>query len=456
MLNLKSKWVKLSAGLMAGTVLLWASGIAPQAYNLIQANGSSAAKGSTLNLANNTGITWACATVGVVTTCTPTVSGGGGTGGGITVYSGPSVSLLGTQYFPIGGGASNSGTETNVDVESPAAATVSNFYVQLSAALGIGNSAVFTWRDTASPTTLTCTISGSVATSCNDTTHSFNAVQGDLLDIQVVTTGVPSAGSLVMATQFGSLGTPGYITVQNNGTPLAQEPVLNLTNGTNTTMACTDNPGVATNCQVNAGGGGGGFIQTLTAPVAASFTQLNYNVGSGVTTTQVNNTVPVTSITLKQSDPNVTENIAALAKNKVAATFTLTEAWAMGGTSNQSFCGLWLSDGGSPPKNIIMGQQIGPGWRISLFSNFTSFSGDIMGTVTAMPWLLWTRVQETVSNRIYSTSSDGITFSTAVTESNTANFTTAQYGMACEIRGGSGTSGTDIQMTLYSLTETNP
>ena len=38
-------------------------------------------------------------------------------------------------------------------------------------------------------------------------------------------------------------------------------------------------------------GGGGGFIQTLTAPVAANFTALNFNQG-GATTTQTNNSSP--------------------------------------------------------------------------------------------------------------------------------------------------------------------
>jgi hypothetical protein len=128
--------------------------------------------------------------------------GGAGSGSGITVYSGAAVSFAGTLYFPIGGGAVSSGTEANVDVEAPAAATVQNFYVQLASAPGGGDSIVFTWRDNGADTALTCTISGASATSCHDTTHSFNAAQGDLVDIKAVTTG-SVATTAVMATQFG-------------------------------------------------------------------------------------------------------------------------------------------------------------------------------------------------------------------------------------------------------------
>ena len=138
------------------------------------------------------------------TDCTVSASGGGG-GGGITVFSGSSVTLLGTQYLAIGGGAAVSSTEATVEVESPTAAQVSNLSVQISAALGLGASAVFTWRDGGSSQTLTCTISGSSATTCTDNTHSFNVAQGDEIDIQVVTTGTPGAVTVVIASQFGTL-----------------------------------------------------------------------------------------------------------------------------------------------------------------------------------------------------------------------------------------------------------
>ena len=68
---------RLTAGFLLVVALLCGSGITQQAYNLIQGNGTPAARGTTLNLANNTGITWSCTTSGIVTTCTPTLTGGG-------------------------------------------------------------------------------------------------------------------------------------------------------------------------------------------------------------------------------------------------------------------------------------------------------------------------------------------------------------------------------------------
>jgi hypothetical protein len=126
-----------------------------------------------------------------------------GNAAGIVTYSGPSLTFTGTAFFPIGGGGLSSTTETNVDLASPAAATVKNFTVQLSAAPGTGNSIAFTWRDNATSTAITCTVSGS-ATSCSDLTHSFTASAGDLLDIQAVTSGtILSASTAVMGTQVG-------------------------------------------------------------------------------------------------------------------------------------------------------------------------------------------------------------------------------------------------------------
>lgn len=119
----------------------------------------------------------------------PCGSGGGG-GGGVVTYSGPTLSILsGTSFCPIGGGGACSATETNVDIDSSATATVSKLYVQLSAALGVGNSVAVTWRANGASQPLSCTISGAVATSCNDTTHSFTATTGDLLAYQLVFTG---------------------------------------------------------------------------------------------------------------------------------------------------------------------------------------------------------------------------------------------------------------------------
>lgn len=129
-------------------------------------------------------------------------------GGGIVTYSGPSLTITGTLYFPIGGGGVSSSTETNVDVEAPSAATVTNFFAQLSGTLTSGN-AVITWRKNAADTAVTCTITS--GTSCNDTTHSFTVTQGDLVDIKVVASSSSVGLTLVMATQFGTTGSSGTV-----------------------------------------------------------------------------------------------------------------------------------------------------------------------------------------------------------------------------------------------------
>jgi hypothetical protein len=132
-----------------------------------------------------------------------------GSAAGIVTYSGPSLTFTGTAFFPIGGGGLSSTTETNVDLAAPATATVKNFTVQLSVAPGTGNSIAFTWRDNATSTAITCTVSGS-ATSCSDLTHSFTASAGDFLDIQAVTSGtIISASTAVMGTQVGVASSSG-------------------------------------------------------------------------------------------------------------------------------------------------------------------------------------------------------------------------------------------------------
>jgi hypothetical protein len=140
------------------------------------------------------------------------ICGASSTGGGIVVYSAASLSLTGTQFIPIGGGGLPNATETNVDTASPSSATVANLDVQISSAPGMGNSIVFTWRKNAASTSLTCTISGAVATSCSDITHSFSVGQGDLLTIQLVTTGViAGTPNLIATAQFGTTGSNGTV-----------------------------------------------------------------------------------------------------------------------------------------------------------------------------------------------------------------------------------------------------
>lgn len=127
-------------------------------------------------------------------------------GGGIVTGSTSALSLTGTVYLPIGGGGFSSGTEANVDIDAPATSTISNFFVQLSAAPGVGNSVSFTIRKNGIDTAVTCTISGT-NTSANDTSHTLSVAQGDLLTIKVVPTGtIVATPNVLTSLQWGTAG----------------------------------------------------------------------------------------------------------------------------------------------------------------------------------------------------------------------------------------------------------
>jgi len=94
------------------------------------------------------------------------------------------------------------------------------------------------------------------------------------------------SGDIATVTANGG-GGAGYDTIQANGTPLAQEPILNIINGTNTTVSCTDDPvNTRTTCTVNASGGGSGktlgsVIVQSQSPIQAAVIILPISVTSG-------------------------------------------------------------------------------------------------------------------------------------------------------------------------------
>lgn len=246
--------------------------------------------------------------------------------------------------------------------------------------------------------------------------------------------------------------------VENNAVALPQEPKVNLIPGSNVTITAVDNPGASrTDVTLAASAGSNPFIQSLTAPVAANFTQTNYNTGASVVTTESDLTIPVTAITIKQHDPAATLNMALLMKSKLAATFTITIGFSFVAVSPNNLAGIWLSDSAAGPNIIGMFFQSNNGLRISLFSNYTTYGSDIANLTSWLPIgpLAWLRIQETVSARIYSVSSDGVNWAQAMTEANSAHFTTTKYGFGVECRG-SGANNPDTIATFYHFSETNP
>ena len=145
--------------------------------------------------------------------------GGGSAGGGVLGYSASALTLpvAGTIFLSPVGGALPSATESNVSLSAPAAAAISNFYVALSLPPGTGNTITFTWRVAGSSSTLTCPIADG-ATSCSDTTHSFTPVVGDLLSVQIVTTGTVVIAPLVrFVAEYGVTGGGGGTPGGSNG-----------------------------------------------------------------------------------------------------------------------------------------------------------------------------------------------------------------------------------------------
>src|SRR5208337_420450 len=70
--------LKAGSWLLLVVALLCGSGIAPQAYNLIESNGTPVTRGTTLNMSNTASVTWSCTTTGAVTACQATSTGSGG------------------------------------------------------------------------------------------------------------------------------------------------------------------------------------------------------------------------------------------------------------------------------------------------------------------------------------------------------------------------------------------
>lgn len=276
--------------------------------------------------------------------------------------------------------------------------------------------------------------------------------------------------------EIGSPASPvagiGRIYFDSTGHLLSSKNSSGAITHTVATSACSGGTPVVGNINADgtvtcaaSGGGGGGFIQALTAPVSGNFSPINFS-GSGVTTTQVNGTTPVTYITLRQQDPTHTGNLAAISKAKIAATFTITEAFSISGDVNAGTkAGIWLNDSGtnslffciyqSPNNDGAFYPEI---FSATSFNNAGSGGANVFapgGNGGPYGPLIWFRVQETVSARNYYMSSDGATFYLIFTESNTANLTTANYGMGIFYFNGGGQTY-DGGITLYSFSETNP
>jgi hypothetical protein len=144
------------------------------------------------------------------------------TGPSISIYSGSGgFGLTGTRFFPIGGGGNPpNSVESVVQTTITATTTLSRFGVRVSNPLGAGNVAVFTVRNNAADTSLTCTITNPAMT-CQDVTHTVNVAAGDVVATKAVFNSTVATGSSPIVTfsmQIGAAGVaPGQITLILSG-----------------------------------------------------------------------------------------------------------------------------------------------------------------------------------------------------------------------------------------------
>jgi hypothetical protein len=341
--------------------------------------------------------------------------------GALLMYSAAAnltVLNAGLGFMPVAGGGPAFDSETVFTFPSPTAFIAQNLVVALGLPAGAGNSVTVTLRVNGVSTPLAVTIAGATAVAASDTVDQVQVNVGDIIDFMLTATGVFSGAN-----------------------------VLTFQTSINTGGASSG----------GGGGGSGAFFQTLTPPVPGDFTQINFNTG-GCTTTQVNNT---NSITLVQNDPAQALEIAGLTKAPINALFTIKMGFtiaANAGNANGGVTGgLWLNDGSA--LNIVFMLNSAQAFEISFYNNFQgSFNANLFANpIAPMPLgpLVWLQIQETASDRIFSFSSDGENFFEMFSESVTAHFTTAQYGMFVECRMVPGLPGVG-SLTCYSFAESTP
>jgi hypothetical protein len=160
---------------------------------------------------------------------TAATAGGGGSGNGVTVYSGVAgISLSGTIYFPIGGGADASALPGTVNALMETGGTLKNFGASISIATGNTTSVVLTVYQNFATTPITCTITNP-ATTCSDTTHSITFAAGDTICVQAVFTGsIIVTPTFVFTSQVGATGSSGSFVLIEEHTA-ASSAALNFT-----------------------------------------------------------------------------------------------------------------------------------------------------------------------------------------------------------------------------------
>ena len=114
---------------------------------------------------------------------------------------GSTASTTGTVYASLGSYSAWDAGENLRSVVFPTNGAISNMYVDLSTAPGVGKSHTITLVKNGTPTSQTCTVSDT-ATTCTDLTNAVTFAPGDTASIQQTPTGTPAGGNVRMGHRF--------------------------------------------------------------------------------------------------------------------------------------------------------------------------------------------------------------------------------------------------------------
>jgi hypothetical protein len=489
-------------GAWLGDRAAMASGITQSAYNTVQNSGSSLTQRSTLNFAGS-GVS--CADAAPVTTCTfpgttaPPASatvlgtnsgssfisqtaatitaflnvftsllqglvpasgggttnflradgnwaappGGGGSGGGTSGWSGLPLTFVSnaTQYAAPVGGALASTTETAVSLAAPAAATLSNLSVSLSAPLGVAATLAVTLENgTATPSALTCTTSSGGGT-CVDNTHSVNVAQGALLSFKLVSGGTVTAGlpQIQIAFAIGTVGVGGITQLTGDvtagpGSGSQAASVVKINGGAvPASQSCLGSNSLSQPIIGTCGGGSSWVIVPANTGGANTPTWSWFNQTSATLTTNANNFVIFGT---SGGATNIQARVATLPT--APYTIYLTVIPVITTASGFPQAGAILTDGTKvltwsiQANNGTFGGFVYP-LAGAHYTNATTFSAGLslignIGIPNAQPLCLYMRDDGT--NRTLGFSPDfGTTRIQMFSETNTTFLTPTQYGV---------------------------
>jgi hypothetical protein len=184
-------------------------------------------------------------------------------------------------------------------------------------------------------------------------------------------------------------------------------------------------------------------------PAVGSFSWINQGAA---TVTQLGSSGPITLTSITGNANSLNQQIVAAP----ATPYTITAAFAINlkpNGSNFPSGGIHFSDGTS--KSSILQVQTpnlgAAGWYVTYWSsNTVAASNGYAGTGIVTGNLMWARVKDDGTNRIYYTSMDGQTFNQVFTEVRTNNFTATNVGFCVN----ASTDPSLVELTLYSWKQT--